>query len=191
MNFEGNTYRTAENWNHVFSPQDIPINYLEIGVNKGSNLFSVAESYAKHPDSRIYGIDPWEDYEEYEEYKNKQENIYKSFLNNLAIYPDNNKISIFKNYSHKVIPQFKDQYFDIIYIDGNHNPEYILEDAVLSFRKLKVGGIMIFDDYDWTMSDESHNTMHGVEAFLRAYQNRIYKEEVICVNSQVFVRRKN
>jgi hypothetical protein len=35
---------------------------------------------------------------------------------------------------------------DIIYIDGNHGPEYVLEDADLSFRKLK-NGIMIFDDY--------------------------------------------
>ena len=34
-------------------------------------------------------------------------------------------------------PKFKDEFFDIIYIDGNHEPEYVLEDAVLSFRKLK------------------------------------------------------
>jgi hypothetical protein len=41
------------------------------------------------------------------------------------------------------------------------------------------------------MNGESYNTMHGIEAFLRAYQNRIYKEDVVCVNSQVIVRRKN
>jgi hypothetical protein len=36
------------------------------------------------------------------------------------------------------IPKFEDNFFDIIYIDGkNHEPEYVLEDAVLSFRKLK------------------------------------------------------
>ena len=55
----------------------------------------------------------------------------------------------------------------------------------------KVNGIMIFDDYDWTNTDEEHNTIHGVEAFLRGYQNRIYKERVVSINSQVFVTRKN
>ncbi len=191
MNFEGNTYRTAVNWNSYIKPTDEPINYLEIGVNKGYNLFSVADSYAKHPDSKIYGIDPWEDYEDYNEYKTKQDSIYSAFLNNLAHYPHNNKINAIRGYSHTEIPRFEDNFFDIIYIDGNHNPEYILEDAVLSFRKLKVNGIMIFDDYDWTNTDEEHNTIHGVEAFLRGYQNRIYKERVVSINSQVFVTRKN
>jgi hypothetical protein len=34
------------------------------------------------------------------------------------------------------VPKFDDNFFDIIYIDGNHEPDYTLEDAVLSFRKL-------------------------------------------------------
>lgn len=191
MNFEGNTYRTAENWKHVIKVPDHAINYLEIGVNKGCNLFSVADSFASHPDSRIYGIDPWENYSEYDEYKNNQNTIYKDFLKNLSHYEYNDKITISRGYSHMIVPTFEDQMFDIIYIDGNHRPEYILEDAVLCFRKLKVNGLMVFDDYDWTMGDENENTMHGIEAFLRGYQNRIYKDDVVNINSQVFVRRKN
>jgi len=58
----------------------------------------------------------------------------------------------------------------MIYIDGNHEPEYVLEDAVLSFRKLKVGGIMIFDDYCWGGPDM---TKRGIDGFLSGYHKRI------------------
>ena len=41
------------------------------------------------------------------------------------------------------------QSFDIIYIDGSHITADVLEDAVLSWRLLKVGSLMIFHDYRW------------------------------------------
>jgi hypothetical protein len=33
--------------------------------------------------------------------------------------------------------------------DGSHRARDVLEDAVLSWPLLKVGGIMLFDDYLW------------------------------------------
>lgn len=41
----------------------------------------------------------------------------------------------------------KEKIYDLIYIDGDHSPKQIIEDAVSCFRLLKVGGILIFDDY--------------------------------------------
>jgi predicted O-methyltransferase YrrM len=80
------------------------------------------------------------------------------------------KIVINRGYSNAEIPKFQDDFFDIIYIDGNHEPEYVLEDAVLSFRKLKIGGIMIFDDYGWGGPDL---TQRGIDGFLSGYHKRI------------------
>jgi predicted O-methyltransferase YrrM len=83
-----------------------------------------------------------------------------------------------------MVPQLQDNFFDIIYIDGNHEPEYVLEDAVLSFRKLKVGGILIFDDYGWGGPDL---TKKGIDGFLSGYHKRItFLGEKI---TQVFVRK--
>lgn len=59
---------------------------------------------------------------------------------------------------------------DIIYIDGNHEPEFVLEDAVVSFRKLKNNGIMIFDDYGWGGPDL---TKRGIDSFLNGYYKKI------------------
>ena len=85
----------------------------------------------------MYCIDPWEDYNDYPEYKNQQSTIYNSFINNVENSGVKDKIIINRGYSNLEIPKFPDEFFDIIYIDGNHEPEYVLEEAVLSFRKLK------------------------------------------------------
>ena len=45
--------------------------------------------------------------------------------------------------------------FDLIYIDGSHTAADVLIDAVLAFQLLRVGGVMIFDDYLWSMEPAS------------------------------------
>jgi predicted O-methyltransferase YrrM len=185
--FEGVQYRLANNWYSAINMnlyKDRPIKYLEIGTFYGANLLSVANSYGLHKDSKLYCIDPWEDYDEYPEYKNKQESIYNSFLQNIEKSGQKDKIVINRGYSNRVIPTLEDNYFDIIYIDGNHEPEYVMEDAVLSFRKLKKDGIMIFDDYGWGGPDL---TQRGIDGFLSGYHKRITKLGEVA--SQVFIRK--
>jgi predicted O-methyltransferase YrrM len=118
----------------------------------------------------LYCIDPWEDYDDYPEYKNEQSSIYKSFINNIENSGVKDKIIINRGYSNLEIPKFQDDFFDIIYIDGNHEPSYVLEDAVLSFRKLKKGGILIFDDYGWGGVDM---TKRGIDGFISGYHKRV------------------
>jgi predicted O-methyltransferase YrrM len=172
-NFNGVYYRLANNWFNnvdINNYKDKQINYLEIGTFYGANILSVAKTYCLHNDSKLYCIDPWEDYDEYPEYKNEQSTIYNSFINNVEKSEVKDKIIINRGYSSIEIPKFEDEFFDIIYIDGNHEPEYVLEDAVLSFRKLKKNGIMIFDDYGWGGPDL---TQKGIDGFLSGYHKRI------------------
>jgi predicted O-methyltransferase YrrM len=180
--------RLANNWLDIIplsQYENVPINYLEIGVFYGANLLSVADSYCKHKDSRLYGIDPWEDYDEYPEYKNEQPKIYNGFIKNLKNSEHINKISFNRGYSNQNIPKLIDNFFDIIYIDGNHEPEYVLEDAVLSFRKLKSGGILIFDDYGWGGPDL---TKRGIDAFIHGYHKKL--DVIGNKSSQVFIKKK-
>lgn len=187
--FEGVCFRRADNWFAVIPRKDFefkPIKYLEVGTYYGANLISVFKSYAAHPESKLYCIDPWLDYENYREYKGvNKENIYNTFLKNIENCTDKDRIIINRGFSNEQIPKYEDDFFDIIYIDGNHQPEYALEDAVLSFRKLKIGGIMIFDDYGIGGPDL---TKRGIDGFLSGYHKRI---EVIKLNHnmQTFIRK--
>ena len=74
------------------------------------------------------------------------------------------------------------QFTEFVYIDGNHEPEYVLEDAILSFRKLKKNSIMIFDDYGWGGPDL---TQRGIDAFLSGYHKKITYLGEHC--TQVFI----
>jgi predicted O-methyltransferase YrrM len=161
-----------------------PIKYLEIGAFYGANILSVAGTYGLHDNSKLYCVDPWEDYEDYPEYKTQQSFIFDTFIKNIDNSGIRDKIIVNRGYSSDIVPTFEDKFFDIIYIDGNHEPEYVLEDAVLCFRKLKTDGIMIFDDYGWGGPDL---TQKGIDAFMSGYHKRI--TFLGNVDSQIFIRK--
>jgi len=164
---EGGQFLTADFWSGVI-PSDTtkPLRYLEIGTHSGVNLISVEKLYGKHPDSKLFCIDPWEDYPEYSEYKGEMDTIYERFKRHIKTFGIEDKVVVKRGFSNDQIPTLENDSFDIIYIDGNHNPEFVLEDAVLSFRKLKNHGYMIFDDYGF---DGKSGTSKGIDAFLKGY----------------------
>ena len=179
----GHGYRQSHDWGNIIPEikNYTSVKYLEIGVYYGFNLFTFGYNYGVHPDSEMHCIDPWLDYDDYSEYKNKQNTIYEGFLYNLENSGLKNKIFIHRGYSSDEIPKFENEYFDIIYVDGNHNPEYVLEDAVLSFRKLKKNGYLIFDDYTW------NDTHKGIDSFCSCYHNKI---KILNIhNSQMFIQK--
>ena len=56
--------------------------------------------------------------------------------------------------------------FDLVFIDGGHGSHEVLQDAVLCWRMLKPGGVLIFDDY----GGNATLTRTGIDAFLGAYR---------------------
>jgi hypothetical protein len=183
--FSGIAYRLATNWARYLTPDPSkPFRYAEVGAFYGANIISVADIYGTHPDSTLIAIDPWTDYAEYPEYKGEQTTIYNTFQRNLSVCGLSDRVTVSRGYSSDILPTLKDNWFDVIYIDGNHEPEYVLEDAVLAFRKVKVGGMLIFDDYGWGGPDL---TQRGIDGFLSGYHKRI--AVLGHRDSQVFVRR--
>lgn len=155
-------------WKNYIPLAEHAIQYLEIGCHKGEHVSQIAKSYCIHPDSKIYCIDPWEDYDEYPEYKGAQDTIYNTFLKNID--SCKNKCTIIRGYSHEEIPKFEDNTFDIIYVDGNHETEYVYKDAKLALKTVKIGGYIVFDDYikDWWES-----VVKGVDMFLDECKDNI------------------
>ena len=99
--FEGEKFRLANHWFNILSVDNYsnkPINYLEIGSYYGANIISVANSYGLHEESKLFCIDPYQDYDDYPEYKNKQDTIYSSFLKNIESYK--NKMVLLKRIFH-------------------------------------------------------------------------------------------
>ncbi|MAS94943.1 MAG: hypothetical protein CMO55_17235 [Verrucomicrobiales bacterium] len=76
--------------------------------------------------------------------------------------------------------------FDLIYIDGSHHGRDVLEDGVLSFRLVKPGGFLIFDDYPWRNEDHSVYPKDAIDAFLYLYRDDV---RVLQKKWQVFLQK--
>jgi len=67
--------------------------------------------------------------------------------------------------------------FDFIYIDGSHLAADVFLDAALAFQLLRVGGVLIFDDYAYGDEDskkDAFNHPHiAIDAFIEVYGNKL------------------
>lgn len=57
------------------------------------------------------------------------------------------RIRIFEGDSREVIHQMKNNYYDIVFIDGGHEYDIVKSDIENGYKKLKDGGVMVLDDF--------------------------------------------
>ena len=67
----------------------------------------------------------------------------------------------------------KEVYFDFIYLDGSHNGEDILSDAIEAFKILQNRGIIYFDDFLQHDKDRIIQSYIGIEKFLDLCSNNL------------------
>lgn len=116
-----------------------PISILEIGTYEGQSTISFAYNICKHQNSRITSVDIADN------------DVIKYNMNSIPL-ELSSKISLLHGFSSIVLKNIQTK-FDIIYIDGSHFPDDVLEDAVLSFQLLSQNGLMFFDDYIFNHED--------------------------------------
>jgi len=183
VGFEGYVFNMSYKWLDIIKPRDKPIKIMEIGSYHGANACSLVKTLATHPKSEIHCVDPWINYDI--EYKDKQGNNYSLFLKNISkLSPEDlSKIFIHRISSEDLDLYFKTNTFDIIYIDGNHSTYFVLQDAILSLKKLVPGGYLIFDD----LQDKA--VVDGLNLFLGSAKDLVFTD-VRVNNCQAFVQKK-
>ena len=68
---------------------------------------------------------------------------------NLSSYFENEKnVILHKGFSYDVLSKFDDNYFDMIYIDGDHSYDGVKKDLELAIEKVKSGGYIAGHDYN-------------------------------------------
>jgi predicted O-methyltransferase YrrM len=64
--------------------------------------------------------------------------------------------------------------YDFIYIDGDHTSYGVLKDAVAAYECLNVGGIIAFDDYQWSAGlGVLNEPKMSIDAFSAIYADRV------------------
>jgi hypothetical protein len=62
-------------------------------------------------------------------------------------FSENSAIKVIRAESAAGIDSLPDNHLDVVYIDANHQYEYVLRDMLHARKKLKPGGIMMMDDF--------------------------------------------
>jgi len=80
------------------------------------------------------------------------------------------------------------EYFDFIYIDGDHNASSIITDACIAWNLLKPNGILVFDDYEWTCNELLCRPALAIDAFCNLFFKDI---EILHKGWQVIIKKKS
>lgn len=152
-----------------------PVHALEIGSFEGRSAIWLLDNVLTHPEASLTCIDPFCGSHEHD--SKTMAHAERRFRNNVLLRRQN--VTFHKGHSQHILlePKLQGQCFDIIYIDGEHTSRAVLQDLILAFPLLRVGGRMIIDDFLGNPQDLTSPTtsaFDGIRAFLAAYSKSIF-----------------
>ena len=152
------------------------VRILEIGSFEGRSANWFLDNIATHPSSSVTCIDPF-------------------FLRRLEVFFDHNilvggnaeRVVKLKGRSQEILRDLDlKKPFDFVYVDGCHLAACAITDITLSWDLLKLGGVLIIDDYGWTEPPLLDRPELAVDSFLQIFEPYI---EVRHKGIQVIVRK--
>ena len=154
----------------------------EIGVYKGDNSLRILKIVKP---KKLFLIDPWKYDPDYNRTNFVDDSSYNFDQTNLDLryqitkdkMKDRKNVVIKRGKSKDVLKTFPDNYFDWLYIDGDHSFKAVLEDLEIAFYKLKPLGYITGDDYlvGEKANRTHHNVSRAVDEFLKNYPVKLIK----------------
>ena len=144
----------------------------EIGVWKGE----FSDQILKREPKTLYLIDPWLFQPEFpgRMYGGKiakttkdMDTMYGRIVETYEAVPT---VRIVREKSEYALPRFPDAFFDWVYIDGNHEYEFVMKDLELSRLKVKDTGYITGDDYSWRNDSGIKTVKIAVDEFVLKYR---------------------
>lgn len=176
-------------WPRLFAPYvgKPGLRFLEIGSFEGRSACWLLDNVLTGEGSHLTCVDTWQDLD-----------VFRRHVANLAPFVRTGRCLAERMdlgrfvcsracFDDSVADDVDYRSFDVIYIDGSHLAPDVLSDAVLSWRLLKVGGLLIFDDYHWTPDEPGEQGPRvAIDAFLACMRGRF---ELVAKGAQVAVRK--
>jgi len=166
--------------------------FLEIGSYEGRSTVWTVENMLEDGGA-ITCIDTWQGGEEHIATGEDMSLVEANFEHNMnVLYKKHPKRSVYKLKAASAYALAQriardGEKHDFIYIDGGHTARDVLTDACMAWNLLKVGGLMVFDDYMW---GEPRDILHRPKIAIDAFMNTFAEElEPIYIGYQAVVRR--
>lgn len=134
---------------------------VEVGVWKGD----LSAEILNHNPARLHLVDPWA-HQDYIAmwYSAPQERMDQIFSEVEERFTLEGRVTIHREFSTEVF--FPNDYFDWVYIDGNHTYEQVTKDLEFYFPLVKFGGKLCGDEYNWTGPDCLKGPKPAVDEFI-------------------------
>lgn len=157
-------------------------NILEIGCYEGLSSVFFADNLLNNIKSSMICVDPFLLIDNNDHSRLLQNNEEKNFDFNISNCDNTDKITIRKITSDKFF-ETNSNFFNFIYIDGCHNPDFIIRDMKNSFKYLNKDGIMWMDDY---LGGDGITIKKTMDSFLEEYKG---KYEIINKGYQLAIKK--
>ena len=151
---------------------------VEIGSFEGRSTLWMLDHLVHHPDSRLHCIDTFQG--SIEHAQDLKDGLFERFMGNVGESPHRGKVVVHRKDSAKGLVDLlaAGARADFVYVDGSHAAPDVLTDCVLAFRLLKLGGLMICDDYTWQMEpfgseDVLNSPKIAIDAFVNINRRKL------------------
>ena len=160
--------------------------FLQIGAFTGDASLWLMQNILTHPSSILIDVDTWQGSDEEVHHSMDFFDVERVYDSKVDTYENVIKVKMTSlNY---LATADEKEYFDFIYIDGDHTADAVFKDASLSWRALKPGGIMAFDDYTWEPQLPMHlRPQPAIDLFLTLMKDNI---DLIRTGPQVWIRKR-
>ena len=161
-----------------------PARILEIGCYEGFATCYLIEACGAQRDVEIHCVDTWEGGIEHA--GDAMDQVEARFDRNVGLARRNATHAVrlhkHKDTSSRALAALLGSQdpcsFDLVYVDGSHRAPDVLSDAVMAFRLLKIGGVMVFDDYLWHLEpDGTQDALNmpkpAIDAFVNIFQRSL------------------
>lgn len=177
---------------HLSEFKSKPVNFLEVGCFEGRATCWLLDNILTHENATITCVDTFAGSPEHDLMKTQLDGMKDRFLHNINESGSPQKVFILTQKSNKALKGIRLYRFDGAYIDGSHASADVFIDIALVWDLIKIGGIIIFDDYHWSGAwefDPLQRCDHpkpAIDAFLTCFADQI---ELIHMGYQVIVRK--
>ena len=167
----------ADTWKEIIPLVNEQKRILVLGDSTGAQTLGLLLTYGYNEKSKVYYCNPFANADEIS--SRDSEGMQKITSHVFRITGMVKKVNVYPEYSRNLIPTLKRAILDIVYVDLNKEPRYLLEDLVLIWRKLKQGGFIVINDYLDSIKQPA------IKGFLECYDN--YYKIVGKQNDQLFL----
>lgn len=131
------------------------LRFLEVGSWEGRSTCWLLDNILTDDSSNIVCVDTFEGSPEHHatEMAELVATVEERFNHNTRQALRQGRVIKQKGSSQTILRQLPLGHFDLAYIDASHTACDVLEDAMLTWRLVKPGGLIIFDDYAWAFPE--------------------------------------